>query len=177
MNKRMYKKIAKREDKAKLISKIIKFTNGELNKKQIEKIVNYKDTESKDYIKFTKDAKEFAKEITLIDHEDEHSWAGEEYTKEKAEVIFGTCTFGEDFQYSYSDNGNIINENEYIEEPDFNIEDTICVYKRNHYKNTYDDRYDEEYKYSIIIYAGNPVAYKIDSEIQYILDNFNIEED
>ena len=29
MNKRMYKKIAKREDKAKLISKIIKFTNGE----------------------------------------------------------------------------------------------------------------------------------------------------
>lgn len=176
MNRRMYKKIAKREDKARLIEKIVKYTNGELTKKQIEKIINYKDSESSDFVIFTKDAKEFAKKITCIDHEMEHSWAGTEFTYEECKIIFGSCEFGKDYQYSYSDNGNITNENDYIEEPNFNIDDTICVYKRHHYKNTYDNRYNDETIYSIVIYKGNKDAYKVDPEIQYILDNFNIEE-
>ncbi len=177
MNTRIYNKIAKKEDKAKLIVKLLKYTYGKLNKKQLETIANNRNTKSTDYIKVITDAKEFAKEITLISDIMEHSWAGEQWKKEEAINIFGQCSFGEDYYYQYSNNGNDEIPKERKSEPLFNVEDTICVGKHINEFSNYNNNYYDEDKYLIIIYLGVKNAYKIDPEIQYILDNFNLEED
>ena len=176
MNTRLYNKLVKREDKAKLLAKLVKYTNGCLSKKQLEKIVNDKDTNAHAYIKVLKDAKEFAEEMTLKDNKMEHSWAGEEYTKEEAKCIIGCIEFGYDYSYLYSNNGNTEQDDYETKEPQFDIYKMCVVVKSRHDFSNYNNNYYDDYKDTIIVYIPDENPYKVEESIQYILDNYDIED-
>lgn len=174
MDSKMYKKINKSEGRAKLLSKLVHFTKGKLNKNQLEMIVNNKLTSHNNYIKVVTNAKEFAECITLKTRIFQHSWAGVVKDIEKGEVIFGNCSLGEDFKLEYSDNGNTHTDEERYNEPDFDIKDTICVFKHENSYSDFNNNYYDEDNYTIIVYLGGEDAYSIDPDIEYILRNFNI---
>lgn len=174
MKKFGYTSLRKREEAAKLLKEINEKTNYALNKFQLEAIVNNKFTSMYHEIRVITDAKEFAKEITLTDYKSEHSWAGESYTIEKATTIFGMCKYGRDYQYEYSDNGNITTDKEWVKLPNFDIRDCICIAKTCYEYSDYNNNYYDSQHSCICIYLGSVNAYTIDSELENILNTYNI---
>lgn len=189
MNKRMLKKVSQKENKAMLLAKLIKYSKGCLNKKQLEKIANFKCAlkfengeelnyllaDQNCYVKYTEDAKEFQKDLYEGRTGFKHSWAGEEITNIKLSSIIGDAKFGLHNEVDYSDNGNFIPAQAEYEEPDFCIDDLIVVYQYNHSWSDYNNDCYDNYYDTIIIYNGKKDSYKMDDYVKYILENFNIE--
>lgn len=189
MNKRMFKKIQSRNNKAMLIAKLIKYSNGCLNKKQLEEIVNthiywefsngsetynYKLADQNCFIKYTRDENEFKEFLFEGTTGLEHSWAGKEISRIKVKTLIGEVQIGFHQEVDYSDNGNIIPDSPIHKEPNFCVDDLIVVYQfKNEYSN-YNNNYYNIDSDTIIIYDGRKRKEKVSPEIQYILDNFNI---
>nr|WP_033047045.1 hypothetical protein [Clostridium botulinum] len=74
-----YMYLKTQEDKAKLVLKLIKLTNGQLTKEEIEKIVNNIEIKSNFNINIIRNAEEFAKELTLRDYEDDWRYEDERW--------------------------------------------------------------------------------------------------
>lgn len=167
--------LAETEKRARLLMVINKKVNGRLSKNELEKIVNTIDVDVQYSILVIFDAKEMAKQLILADQESEHSWAGGDGTKEEGKCILGNnVSFGQDYHYQYFDNGNLTQEEASKTLPDFEITSKLAVVITSNRWDYWDRKRLEEEKKRIVIYlpAGQP--YKVDEEIQYILDHFNI---
>ncbi|EQB4341598.1 hypothetical protein ACYJ2U_001825 [Clostridium botulinum] len=154
-----YMYLKTQEDKAKLVLKLIKLTNGQLTKEEIEEIINsiWNTPLNPCFeIKVTYDSNDFGSQICEYDFYD--SW-GNWYTQD--------CTV----MLNVNDNikvGEKCDLDTIYKNPDFNIMKNQAVFIANQ-ENEYKEA--EEY---LIIYIANNKSYKIDEKIQYILDNFDI---
>ncbi|WP_031368483.1 hypothetical protein [Clostridium botulinum] len=165
-----YMYLKTQEDKAKLVLKLIKLTNGQLTKEEIEKIVNNIEIKSNFNINIIRNAEEFAKELTLRDYEDDWRYEDERWCNvflvNKKEIHKETIIDDGNFQFG-------LDGMEKYERPNFNINKKYGVLKVLYTGNTYTNINDEE-EYTLIIYIPNNNPYKIDDSIQYVLKNFNI---
>jgi len=147
MNK-SFKELKLKEEKAMLLLRLIKKTEGILSKEQCLNIVQQlKNVEIND-IKVIRDAKEFAQVITLEEDILKHSWAGRKEYIESGQVLIGepNIHFGKDRSYVYSFNGDIKEDTQEKEDPDFDIDEKYVVMiettSRSDYNNNYYDYYD-----------------------------------
>lgn len=179
--------IKKAEDKAKIIAKLIKFTDGKFKKSQYYKIateimgfIDKNEMQTSFEILKTYDIKEFAKELTLKNYKFSHSWAGDTFTKEDWIYIYTSgdaddIIFGEDGSYEYSNNGNCEDGSEWENECNFNVNEIYLIIKNYEDFSNFNNNYYDEKKTTIVIYIPDK-EYKneLEPEIEYIMYNFNL---
>jgi len=179
MNSRGFKVLAAQERKAKLIKVLMSKTQGKLSKQSLERIANYA-TDDQELIINTQmtisvhtDVKEFAGAVTLQDCGMEHSWAGSRTTTDFGYWIIGKGKFGLNRYMEYSNNGNMSSPTIKKLDPEFNVDEIQCVYKRTDYRDSYNGNDKGETNYFLHILMPNSTM-KIESEIQEIMNRFNI---
>lgn len=180
MKNKEFKKLSEIERKAILCATIAKKTEGKLSKEQIKYVVDDIDLSLQYTIKVIYDAKEFAKEITMIESGFSHSWAGSYGKKEKPLKWFWwgdvEPVFGLDRDWGYSDNGRMSEPDIVFYEPNFDITETYCIIKKvsewNNYNNS--DEYDK-HNYYMIFYIPENESYKIDDKLKAVIEEFGIE--
>lgn len=160
-----------------LLLKLIKKTEGILSKEECENILQMlKTVEIKEIndIKVIRNAKAFAQVITLEEHLFEHSWAGREEYIENGQVLIGNgnINFGKDYSYIYSFNGDIKDDIQEKEEPNFDIDEKYVVMIETTSRSDYNNNYYNYYDRNIYVYYPEEEPYKVDPEVKYILDNF-----
>ena len=178
MKNTSFKKLSEQERKALLIATIAKRTNGRLSKTQLEYMIRDLPTEIQYTIKVISDAKEFLKYMTLPNHEFKHSWAGKttvNVTDFMHLLLNHGLVPGENYQYEYSDNGNIVNEEERITLPDFNVNLIYAVSLTIHSFSDFNNNHYDTKDNFIYIYVPSHMPFTVSAEVKYILDNFNIE--
>lgn len=164
-----YKELADKEKRAKLLGILASKTDGRLSKEQLEIIANKINIDLKFTIIVIKDAKEMA-EISKLKHEGENYKEidiSNGYKETCMQQLLGDIKFGVKDNYIMGIE-EIIRE----EESDFNVNDDIVFTKK---KTSWDD----ENKYirdtnELIIYLPNNEPYRMDKNIRYIIDNFNV---
>jgi hypothetical protein len=168
MKNKQFKELSEIENKAVLCGVITKKT-GKLSKEQIKYIVDNIDLSLQYTIKVTSDAKEFAKEITMIESGFSHSWAGSYGKKEIPLKWFwwGNVepVFGLNRDWEYSDNGSMREPDIRRTEPNFDTLGIYCIIKEiNEWDNfNNSDAYDK-YKHYMIFYIPESEPYKIDDK-------------
>jgi hypothetical protein len=173
MNK-SFKELKDSEEAAMLLLKLIKKTEGILTKEECLKIVQQlKNVEIND-IKVIRDAKAFAQVITLEEDIFEHSWAGRKEYIESGQVLIGNINinFGKDRSYVYSFNGDIKEDTQEKEDPDFSVNEKYVVMIETTSRSDYNNNYYNYYDRNIYVYYPEEEPYKVDPEVKYILDNF-----
>jgi hypothetical protein len=177
MNKSMenrFKELKEGEVKGMLLLRLIKETKGILTKKECENIIQQLKTVEINDIKVIRDAKEFAQVITLGIEVLEHSWAGRKEHIESGQVLIGepNIHFGKDRSYVYSFNGDIKEDTQEKEDPDFSVNEKYVVVLETINKSDYNNDYYDYLDRNIYVYYPEEEPYKIDPEVKYILDNF-----
>ncbi len=174
MENNSFKSMNDRMKRAILMGVIIKRTEGKLSKEELEEIISKLNIGVQYSIDVFTDAKEFAKVVTLKNIKSEHSWAGCTEDVSCGHIILGNVIFGQNYQYSYNDNGNQTQYNEQESSPDFDMNEKIVVYIEEHNFSNYNNDHYDSWRNDIFIYLPKDVPYKISPEIQYIIDNFKI---
>jgi len=174
MENNSFKSMSEKMKRAVLMGVIIKRTDGKLSREELEEIISKVNIGVQYSVNVFTNAMEFAKVITLKNIKDEHSWAG--YTEDVSvgHILLGNVIFGEDYRYTYNDNGTQTNYTVQESFPDFNIHEKIVVAIEEHNFSNFNDNHYDTWKDSIFIYIPEDVPYKISPEVQYILDNFKI---
>jgi hypothetical protein len=172
MNK-SFKELKDREEAAMLLLKLIKKTEGLLSKEECLNIVQQLKNVEIDDIKVIRDAKAFAKIITIEQDIFEHSWAGRKEYIESGQVLIGNnINFGKDRSYIYSFNGDIKEDVQEKEDPDFNINEKYVILKEITDRSNYNNDYRDYFTRNVYVYYPEEEPYKVDPEVKYILDNF-----
>jgi hypothetical protein len=160
-----------KEDKAQLILKLIKLTNGKLTNSELEEIVNNIDMDICLKIKVIDNAKDFAESIILKSYEYDNTCDIRQYwlnvfllkVEEKGDNFIiddGNFSFGVQNEF----------ENEEIK-ADFNINKKCAVLIETKTVDAYEPN---EYDFDLIIYLPKSEPFEMDEKVKYILDNFNI---
>ena len=175
MKKSMFKELSETERRAKLLI-VLANKAKELTKTELETIVNTVDINNQYEITVVRDCKELAYYATLKDYDKSHSWAGGEFNKEEAYTIYGDIEYGVNYSHEYFDNGNSDGREEYVTEPNFDIDQRIAftIDTHNYYSWEGNSFYENNHTYELIIYIPNNKGYSMDEEVKYILENFNI---
>ena len=180
LSSKEFKKLSEIERKAILCAMIAKKTEGKLSKEQIKYVVDNIDLSLQYTIKVIYNAKEFAKEITMIESGFSHSWAGNYGKKEIPLKWFWwgnvAPVFGLNRNWDYSDNGQMREPDIVLNEPNFDITEIYCIIKEvnewNNYNNS--DEYDK-HNYYMIFYIPENESYKIDDKLKAVIEEFGIE--
>lgn len=170
-----FSSLKKQERRAKLLSAIIKKTNGELSKSQLERIVNTIDIDNQYSISIVESAKKMAEELTLYNHTEKHEWCGSDGKEEEGHVLIGKASFGEDYYFLYYVNGNIEDEEERKTFPEFDVTQPLVVHINSYTWEGYErgNHFSRE-ENKLVIYLPEKNPFPISPEVQYILKNFNV---
>lgn len=117
-------------------------------------------------IEVIRDAEKAAERLCLTNQSNLHSWAGGEGDKETGRIVCGELTFGEEYSYEYSDNGNSQGENESHKDPEFDLSEPFIVIIDRHDWREWErsaGNYDDEF-HTIVIYTSE----KIYDEDEYL---------
>lgn len=176
MRTKEFRKLDELEKKAILLGVIAKRTEGKLSKVELETIVNNIDVSKQYTIQVISDIKQFANLITLSNHKFQHSWAGGEENITTGQILLGEgLEFGENYSYSYSENGDQTEDSQEYKAPDFKVCRKYVVYINEYSFSNFNNNNYENDRDSIVIYIPENQSFKIDPVVRFILDNFNIE--
>lgn len=150
------------------VCKELKAHNAYIAPELLKQLAGSIDTSVYYQIEVIRDVEQAAKRLRLEDCLNAHSWAGDEGTKEEAQVVFGQVTFGENYSYEYSNNGNSDGVNEYETDAEFDINKPFCVFIETHdWRNWERDgcNYDREFT-TIVIYTPESITDEAQYEIE-----------
>lgn len=155
---RSYKQIKLEERRNKLEND--SFTQEEINSyvKNLNKIAKRINIRSGDIkVVYTNNYEELADLCKLTDTELQHSWAGEEWTKERGYHLYGDfMEWGKYYSYEYSDNGNTTNYRHDDIDPNFNTNSKYVVFVTNHrYSNFNGSSYYDKFTGILMVYDKN----------------------
>lgn len=169
-----FKELKEREVRAMQLLKLLKETKGILTKEECENIMLQIEPGTEvDEINIIRDAKEFAEIITLREDIFKHSWAGNKEYTENGKILFGSdISFGRDYSYKNSFNGDITEDVQEKEDPDFNINEKYVILKEITDRSNYNNDYRDYFTRNVYVYYPEEEPYKVDPEVKYILDNF-----
>jgi hypothetical protein len=177
MKLNQFRQLSELERKAKLCGIITQKTNGKIKTNDIKNIVELLNINQQYKINIINNAKEYAKNLTLIDSGLTHSWAGSNGMKQKGFILFGELEFGENIHKEYSDNGNTGSPEVSNIEPNFNVNEISAVLIEINSWNSMEghcNQYDD-YEYNLCFYIPNDEPYLIDPEIMELIKMFNLE--
>lgn len=158
-------KLSRRNSIMAAVKKELKANNAYVAPEALKMLAETLDTSRYYHVKVIRNAEEATERLTLTNHETAHSWAGGDGDQEEGEVVFGQVEFGEDYSYEFFDNGNSCGPEEYVTDPEFNLnEPYIVIIKRHDWRSWENDgcNYDD-YSTTIVVYSPE----KIYDEVEY----------
>lgn len=160
----------RKENLIKLTGEILLKTNGKINVTHIKESLKDIDLFENYKIEVVTKAKEFNEYCCLRNYSNEHSWAGEEGEKETGTVLYGpNVEFGENIDTSYSNNGNITDEERCIINSNFDINSIHIVLIESNSWDTYNNAHINDFEYKIIVYLPDNNPYELDEKTIKIL--------
>lgn len=171
MENKMFSQMSQIEREGILARALLKKVKGHFTVAEIRSIVKALDLSVQYNIVVVNDAKEFAKTATLSDHSSKHSLVGDTLTKgEGYDLLEKGMVFGCNYTYVYCDNGEMTACESEKSVPDFNIAEKQAIVVYEHDFSNYNGQNWDIWKNTIAIYIPEGEPYKVDPEIQKIID-------
>lgn len=119
---------------------------------------------------------EFASKATFKGSGMEHSWAGEDTTKQNGDWIIGDGTFGYDWDIGYSNNGSESDPDVRKEIPNFDASLAQVVLVKTVTVNTYNrSGGTSEEEWELVVYKPTGEQVKMTPLTEYIIKRFNLQ--
>lgn len=135
------------------VKKELKANNAYVAPELLETLANDLETAVFYRIEVTRDAEAAAERLRLKDEYSGHSCGDSDGTTETAMVIFGDVTFGKNYRYEYSNNGNMEEPEESIIDGDFNMNEPFAIVVDCRGSRNYDRSFS-----TVVIYSPEKIV-------------------
>lgn len=150
------------DTKAALVKQLIQATSARLSHEVIQSVLNWV-SESDEFEGFglasisdldikVLGARDFGNALRLQDYKMEHSWAGDDKTKEFGFLVFGDAKFGLAKNHSYYNNGNYAGGDESVIDGDFSIDQIQMVLVNQIISDHFNNNCIDENNWKLLIY-------------------------